>query len=319
LHISVSIGIALYPMHGQDAETLLKHADAALYRVKSQGRNHYQFYNSAINSGSSELLILENSLHSALERQEFEVYYQPQVNITTGEITKIEALLRWRHLELGLIPPEKFIPLAEGLIIPIGEWVLRTACAQNKAWQDALGLPSLSVAVNLSARQFQQPNLVSIVKQILSETQLNHKYLELEITESIAMKNVELTKRTLRELHDLGISISIDDFGTGYSSLSYLKNFPIHCLKIDRSFVRDLSDDNHDAAITTAIIALAHGLKLAVVAEGVETEEQRNLLRLLDCELMQGYLFSRPLSVEDTTALLRKSKSRRVNPSFLVA
>ncbi|MDZ7961640.1 MAG: EAL domain-containing protein [Aulosira sp. DedQUE10] len=321
LHISVSIGIALYPIHGQDAETLIKHADAALYRVKSQGRNHYQFYNSAINSDSSELLILENSLHSALERQEFEVYYQPQVNITTGEITKIEALLRWRHLELGLIPPEKFIPLAEetGLIIPIGEWVLRTACAQNKAWQDALDLPSLSVAVNLSARQFQQPNLVNIVQQILSETKLNHQYLELEITESIAMKNVEITKRTLKELHDLGVSISIDDFGTGYCSLSYLKNFPIHCLKIDRSFVRDLSDHNNDAAITTAIIALAHGLKLAVVAEGVETEEQRNLLRLLDCELMQGYLFSRPLSAEDTTTLLRKSKSCRINPSFLVA
>ncbi|WP_244329290.1 EAL domain-containing protein [Tolypothrix sp. PCC 7910] len=321
LHISVSIGIALYPMHGQDAETLIKHADIALYRVKSQGRNHYQFYNSAINSGSSELLTLENSLHSALERQEFEVYYQPQVNITTGEITKIEALLRWRHLELGLIPPAKFIPLAEetGLIIPIGEWVLRTACAQNKAWQEALNLPSLSVAVNLSARQFQQPNLVTMVQQILSETQLNHKCLELEITESIAMKNVEFTKRILSELHALGVSISIDDFGTGYCSLSYLKNFPIHCLKIDRSFVRDLSDDNHDAAITTAIIALAHGLKLAVVAEGVETEEQRNLLRLLDCELMQGYLFSRPLSAEDTTRLLQKSKSRRLNPSFLVA
>lgn len=321
LHISVSIGIALYPMHGQDAETLIKHADVALYRVKSQGRNHYQFYNSAINSGSSELLTLENSLHSALERQEFEVYYQPQVNITTGEITKIEALLRWRHLELGLIPPQKFIPLAEetGLIIPIGEWVLRTACAQNKAWQDALNLPSLSVAVNLSARQFQQPNLVNMVQQILSETQLNHKCLELEITESIAMKNVEFTKRILSELHALGVSISMDDFGTGYCSLSYLKNFPIHCLKIDRSFVRDLSDDNHDAAITTAIIALAHGLKLAVVAEGVETEEQRNFLRLLDCELMQGYLFSRPLSAEDTTRLLKKTKSRRMNPSFLVA
>ncbi|OUL17763.1 EAL domain-containing protein [Nostoc sp. 106C] len=321
LHISPSIGIALYPIHGQDTETLIKHADAALYIVKSQGRNHYQFYHSAINSGSSELLILENSLHHALERQEFEVYYQPQVNITTGEITKIEALLRWRHLQLGFIPPEKFIPLAEetGLILPIGEWVLKTACAQNKYWQDTLGLPSLSVAVNLSARQFQQPNLVNTVTQILSITQLDPRFLELEITESIAMKDVEFTKKVLSELYELGISISIDDFGTGYCSLSYLKNFPIHCLKIDRSFVRDLSNDNHDAAITTAIIALAHGLKLAVVAEGVETEEQRNLLRVLDCELMQGYLFSRPLSAEDTTGLLRESKSCRVNTSFLFA
>ncbi len=321
LHISPSIGIALYPLHGQDAETLIKNADAALYIVKSQGRNHYQFYHSAINSGSSELLILENSLHYALDRQEFEVYYQPQVNITTGEITKIEALLRWRHLELGLVPPEKFIPLAEetGLIVPIGEWVLKTACTQNKFWQDTLGLPSLSVAVNLSARQFQQPNLVNIVMQILSETKLAPQSLELEITESIAMQNVEFTKKILSELYALGVSISIDDFGTGYCSLSYLKNFPIHGLKIDRSFVRDLSDNNHDAAITTAIIALAHGLKLAVVAEGVETEEQRNLLRVLDCELMQGYLFSRPLSAEDITRLLQKSKSPKVNTSFLVA
>lgn len=321
LHISPSIGIALYPMHGQDAETLIKNADAALYIVKSQGRNHYQFYHSAINSGASELLILENSLHYALDRQEFEVYYQPQVNVTTGDITKIEALLRWRHLKLGLVPPEKFIPLAEetGLIVPIGEWVLKTACAQNKLWQDTLGLPSLSVAVNLSARQFQQPNLVNIVTQILSATRLNPQCLELEITESIAMENIDFTQKILSELYNLGVSISIDDFGTGYCSLSYLKNFPIHCLKIDKSFVRDLSDDNHDAAITTAIIALAHGLKLAVVAEGVETEEQRNFLRVLDCELMQGYLFSRPLSAEDITGLLQKSKSRRVDASFLVA
>ncbi|MFN6582164.1 MAG: EAL domain-containing protein [Aulosira sp. ZfuVER01] len=321
LHISPSIGIALYPLHGQDAETLIKHADAALYIVKSQGRNNYQFYHSAINSGSSELLILENSLHYALERQEFEIYYQPQVNSSTGKITKIEALLRWRHLQLGCIAPEKFIPLAEetGLIVPIGEWVLKTACTQNKFWQDTLGLPSLSVAVNLSARQFQQPNLVNIVTQILSTTQLTPQCLELEITESIAMQNVDFTQKVLSELYALGVSISIDDFGTGYCSLSYLKNFPIHGLKIDKSFIRDLSNDQYDAAITTAIIALAHGLKLAVVAEGVETEEQRNLLQVLDCELMQGYLFSRPLSAEDTTKLLRKSKSCQVNTSFLFA
>jgi diguanylate cyclase (GGDEF)-like protein len=321
LHISASIGIAVYPMHGEDAETLIKHADAALYRVKSQGRNHYQFYHSAITSQAAELLILENNLHQALERQEFEVYYQPQVNISTGEITKIEALLRWQNSELGLIPPEKFIPIAEetGLIISIGEWVLRTACAQTKAWQDALEMPSLSVAVNLSGRQFQQSNLVSIVQQTLSETQLSYHCLELEITESIAMQNVNLTQTILQDLHSMGVSISIDDFGTGYSSLSYLKSFPIHCLKIDKSFVRDLRYDNHDAAITTAIIALAHGLNLAVVAEGVETEEQRNLLQILDCELMQGYFFSRPLSTENLTKLLLKSKSRKFSNSFLVA
>ncbi len=321
LHISASIGIALYPMHGKEPETLIKNADAALYSVKSQGRNHYGFYHSAITSQASELLILENSLYYALERQELEVYYQPQINISTGKITKVEALLRWHHRELGLIPPEKFIPLAEetGLIVSIGEWVLKTACAQNKAWQDTLELPSLSVAVNLSARQFQQSNLVDMVTQILSETQLNHQCLELEITESVAMKNVSLTQTTLRELSKMGVSISIDDFGTGYCSLSYLKNFPIHCLKIDRSFVRDLKNDNNDAAITTAIIALAHGLNLAVVAEGVETKEQRNLLRILNCELMQGYLFSRPLSTEDTTKLLQKFKSRRFSNSFSAA
>lgn len=321
LHVSVSIGIALYPLHGQDTETLIKHADAALCRVKLHGRNHYQFYHSAITSQAAELLILENSLHSALERQEFEVYYQPQVNISTGKITKIEALLRWRHFDLGFIPPEKFIPIAEetGLIVSIGEWVLKTACAQNKAWQDALGLPSLSVAVNISARQFQQSNLVDTVTQILSETKLNHQCLELEITETVAMKNVGLTQTILMELHNMGVSISIDDFGTGYCSLSYLKTFPIHCLKIDRSFVRDLRNGNNDAAITTAIIALAHGLNLAVVAEGVETKEQRNLLQILDCQVMQGYLFSRPLTAEDTTKLLQKSKSRKFSNSCLVA
>lgn len=321
LHISISIGIALYPMHGEDMETLIKHADAALYRVKLQGRNSYQFYHSAINSHASELLILENSLHYALERQEFKVYYQPQVNISTGEISKMEALLRWQHPELGLITAEKFIPLAEetGLIVPIGEWVLRTACAQNKAWQESLDLPLLSVAVNISARQFQQPNLVNMVTQVLSETKLKPQYLELEITESVAMQNVTLTKIILRELHNMGVSISIDDFGTGYCSLSYLKHFPVDSLKIDRSFVRDLASDTNDAAITTAIVALAHGLNLTVVAEGVETEEQRNLLRIIKCELMQGHLFSHPVSFEDATRLMRKCESRRVSTSFLVA
>lgn len=321
LHISASIGIALYPMHGEDGETLIKNADAALSRVKSQGRNNYQFYHSAINSQASELLSLENSLHYALEREEFIVYYQPQINISTGEIIKMEALLRWQHPKLGLIYPEKFIPLAEetGLIVTIGEWVLKTACAQNKAWQDTLGLPSLSIAVNLSARQFQQSNLVKLVTQILLETQLNPKYLELEITESIAMHNAEFTKAILNEINNMGVYISIDDFGTGYCSFNYLKKFPIHALKIDKSFVRDLTKNSNDAAIITAIIALAHGLNLAVVGEGVETEEQRNLLRILECELMQGYFFSRPVLAEDATKLLRKSKSRRLSASRLVA
>jgi diguanylate cyclase (GGDEF)-like protein len=321
LHISASLGISLYPMHGEDPETLIKHADAALYRIKSQTRNSYQFYHSTINSQASELLLLENSLHYGLERQEFTIHYQPLINISTGEIIKMEALLRWQHSELGLISPGKFIPLAEetGLIVPIGEWVLRTACTQNKIWQDTLGLPSLSIAVNLSARQFQESNLINLVAQVLSESKLSPKCLELEITESIAMYNIDLTKTILNELHKIGVSISMDDFGTGYCSLSYLKNFPINTLKIDRSFIRDLTFDSKDAAIATAIIALAHGLNLSVVAEGVETEEQRNLLRILECEFMQGFLFSRPVSVEDATQLLRKSKSRKKSSFVLVA
>lgn len=322
LHVSASIGTALYPKHGQDAETLIKHADAALNRAKSQGRNKYQFYNSGITTQTTELFILENSLYYALENQELIVHYQPQVNITTGKITKMEALLRWQHSGLGMVSPTKFIPLAEetGQIIPIGEWVLRTACTQTKYWQRALAIPSLSIAVNLSARQFQQPNLVDMVQQILIETELAPECLELEITEGIAMQNVDLTKDTLNDLHRMGVSISIDDFGTGYCSLAYLKNFPIHTLKIDKSFVRDLATNKHDTAITSAIIALAHGLNMNVVAEGVETEEQRRLLQILDCELMQGFLFSRAISAADATKLLHKYKLRKFNNRpFLVA
>ncbi|MCL1466328.1 EAL domain-containing protein [Argonema galeatum] len=308
LYISSSIGIAFYPYDGEDAETLIRNADVALYRAKEQGRNNYQFYKAAMNSEASELLILENKLHQALERGEFVVYYQPQVNTTTGKITEMEALVRWQHPDLGLISPAKFIPLAEenGLILPIGEWVLRTACAQNKVWQDA-GFPSLCVAVNLSARQFQQPNLVEMVARVLSETGLLPCFLELEITESIAMQNLDFTRAILKDLHSMGVSISMDDFGTGYSSLSYLKKFPLDKLKIDQSFVRELTTDPNDAAIISAIAALGKVLNLKMVAEGVETEEQRDFLQSIQCEYMQGYLFSRPLSAKDATQILQKS------------
>ncbi len=321
LHISASIGIAVYPNHGKDGETLIKNADAALNRAKLQGRNHYQIYDAAINSQASELLSLENSLHYALERNEFKLYYQPQVDITTGEICKFEALLRWQHPQYGLISPSKFIPIAEetGLIVPISEWVLKTACAQNKIWQNILGLKPVGVAVNLSARQFEQPHLVDTVRRVLKETKLSPQYLELEITESAAMQNVDFSTEILTELYDMGVSISIDDFGTGYCSFNYLKQFPIHCLKIDRSFVRDLTNDTNDAAIITAMIALAHGLNFSVVAEGVETEEQRNLLRILECELMQGNLFSPAVCSQEATELLLKSKSKLVDTSALVA
>jgi len=305
LHVSNSIGIALYPKDGSDAETLLKNADAALYRAKDSGRNGYHLYNSAINSETSEWLALESHLHRALERQEFVLYYQPQMNVVTGEIIQMEALLRWQHPEMGLVSPAKFIPLAEdnGLIIPIGEWVLRAACTQNCLWQ-AAGFPPIRVAVNLSARQLRQPNLVKMVARILQETGLAPAYLELEITETTVMKNVELTKSILSGLHQMGVSVAMDDFGTGYSSLGSLKNFPFNTLKIDQSFVRDLTTDPNDKAIVAAIIAMGRVLNLKLVAEGVETKVQEHSLLSLNCEEMQGYLFSPPLPAEEATMLL---------------
>lgn len=305
IHITGSIGIAVYPQDGQDAETLIKNADAALYRAKEGGRNDFQRYMVNINSQACELLALESSLHRALERQELIVYYQPQVNTITGEIMQMEALVRWQHPELGLLAPGVFIPLAEenGLILNIGEWVLKTACAQNKAWQ-AMGRSHLCVGVNLSARQLQQPTLPEKVADILVQTGLEARYLELEITETAALQNVELTKASLTELHQMGVQIALDDFGTGYSSLSYLRQFPFNTLKIDQSFVRDLLTNPKDAEIVTAIVALGQGLKLKVFAEGVETESLKDQLMSIGCELMQGYFFSRPLPPEDATRLL---------------
>lgn len=306
LYITNSIGIALYPYDGDDAQVLLKNADAALYQAKEQGRNNYRFYAPAMNSQASELLTLANRLHHALEWGEFTVYYQPQVNTTTGEVSQMEALLRWQHPELGIISPEIFISLAEanGLIVSIGEWALRTACAQNKAWQDA-GLPSLRIAVNLSARQFQQPNLVERVARILQETGLEPRFLELEITETTVMGDVDFTCAMLCDLSAMGVQISMDDFGTGYSSLSYLKKFPLHTIKIDQSFVRELVTNPQDMAIVTAVATLGKGLNLRVVAEGVETQEQMQLLRSLHCEEMQGYLFSKPLPTEEAISFLQ--------------
>ncbi|HIK41363.1 PAS domain S-box protein, partial [Thermoleptolyngbya sp. M55_K2018_002] len=311
LHITCSMGIALFPDHGTDAQTLLKNADAALYLAKGHGRDNHQFYTPAITSQSTERLVLDSSLHYALERQEFTLHYQPQVNILTGEIIQMEALLRWTHPKLGLISPQTFIGLAEenGLIVPIGFWVLRTACLQNKQWQEA-GLGPLRVAVNLSARQFQQPNLVGAIASILEETGLPPTGLELEITETAAMQNVEFTTTLLHELQDMGVRIAMDDFGTGYSSLGYLKQFPLNTLKIDRSFVKDVTVNPDDAAIVAAIVALGQGLNLNVVAEGVETVEQLAKLRSLQCEEMQGNLFSRPLDAAAATQFLQKNQPR---------
>jgi len=307
LHITTSIGISLYPYDGEDADTLLKNADTALYRAKEQGRNNYQLYTPAMNARAFERLALENSLRKALERGEFLLHYQPQIDANHGQVTGMEALVRWQHPDLGLVYPAEFIGIAEetGLIVPLGEWVLRTAAAQNKAWQKAGQLP-VCVAVNLSARQFQQHDLVETVARILKETELDPQWLELEITESIAMQNADYTIVILRDLKEMGIRIAMDDFGTGYSSLSYLKKFPIDTLKIDQSFVRDLTSDSNDAAIANAIIVLAHSLKLQVVAEGVESSEQALYLRERQCDKFQGYLFSNPLAAEPFEAYLRE-------------
>lgn len=309
LYISGSIGISLYPDDGADANTLIKNADIALYRVKEQGRNNYELYKPAMDSQASELLALDNDLHGALERQEFAIYYQPQVNAETGQIVGMEALLRWRHPQLGMVPPQTFIHIAEenGTILELGKWVLYSAVAQNKAWQDA-GLPKTRAIVNLSTRQFHQKDLVEMVSSALQAAQMEPQWLELEITETTAMKDVEFTSSMLDELQQMGVSISIDDFGIGYASLSYLKKFSFQTIKIHQSFVKDLATNPKEAAIVTAMITLGQKLNLSVVPEGVETEEQRDLLRALGCREMQGYLFGKPVTAKSATRLLARGE-----------
>lgn len=313
-YTTTSIGISLYPYDGEDSETLIKNAEVALYRAKEQGRANYQLYAPDMNEKAFERLAMENSMRRALEREEFIVYYQPIVNIATGQIVSMEALIRWQHPTLGLVSPADFIPLAEetGLIVPIGEWALKTACAQNKAWQEA-GLSNIRISVNLSARQFQQPNLVEMVNQTLWATGLVPEYLEFEITESVVMKDADAAIATLRTMKKRGIEIAIDDFGTGYSSLGYLKHFPIDRLKIDRLFIHTIIEDSSDSAITKAIISMAKGLNLRVVAEGVETIEQLEFLDALGCDEMQGYLYSRPVPAKEAAKLLKSSHAKSKN------
>jgi diguanylate cyclase (GGDEF)-like protein/PAS domain S-box-containing protein len=306
LYLTASIGIAVYPNDGADGQTLLKHADLAMYQAKEMDRNNFQFYCSDLNIKVMERMVLENSLRRALERDEFQLYYQPQVDVIEKRLVGFEALLRWRHAQLGMIAPGKFIPLAEetGLIYAIGEWVIRTACRQAKAWQES-GLPPVRVAVNLSGRQFRL-KLDEVVAAILQETGLDACWLELELTESILMKNAAENLELLQALSAMGCSLSIDDFGTGYSSLAYLKHFSLGRLKIDRSFVRDIITNPDDRAIAKIIIDMAHTLDMQVTAEGVEDRDQLELLKSYGCHEMQGFLFSKPVTAAVAESFLRE-------------
>jgi EAL domain-containing protein (putative c-di-GMP-specific phosphodiesterase class I) len=301
----LSIGISVFPSDGNDSQALLKAADVAMYRAKEMGRNNYQYYLPSMNVHTLERLELESDLSRALERDEFVLHYQPKVEIATGLIIGTEALLRWKHPVRGLVPPMDFISLAEetGLIVPIGEWVLATACAQNKAWQD-LGLTKLGIAVNLSARQFSDSMLLGKLTRIIHTSGLDPSSLELEITESVVMSHGECAVRVLEQLKLIGVQIAIDDFGTGYSSLGYLKRFPIDTIKVDRSFIRDIPADSGDMKIARAIIAMAHALRLKVVAEGVENAEQLRFLRAQHCDVVQGYFLYRPIPAEQVADAL---------------
>ena len=312
LFVTSSIGISLYPLHADAAQMLIIRADAAMYNAKQAGRNNFQVFTSEMNTFFPERLALENDLRHALGRREFELHYQPKVEVGDGRIVGMEALLRWRHPQKGMVSPQEFIPLAEetGLIIPIGRWVIEEACAQNKAWQDA-GLPKLRVAVNISGVQFRKKNLLDTIAHALAAARLEPECLEVEITESVVMQNASEAIVTLEKLHKMGIHVSIDDFGTGYSSLSYLKRFPIDSLKIDRSFIRDVSTDLDDAAIVRATIGLAHNLRLSVVAEGVETADQLTFLRSLGCDEYQGFLKSMPLPAREFERCLRGVGSQK--------
>jgi diguanylate cyclase (GGDEF)-like protein/PAS domain S-box-containing protein len=305
-NISCSLGVSVSPEHGEDVETLVKHADAAMYRAKEKGRNNFQFFTPKMTAEVVERLELESNLRQALEGNELFLVYQPQMELSTGNLIGLEALLRWRHPEMGMVAPDRFIRVAEnsGLIIPIGEWVLRTACLQAKRWQDD-GTTAVPVAVNVSAVQFRQEGFRDVVDRVLRETGLAPHYLELELTESVLLTNADVMLSVLRDLRAMGVRLDIDDFGTGYSSLSYLRQFPVSKLKIDRSFVQHVAENPDDAAITGAIISMARSLNLKVIAEGVETEEQMAFLRAHQCDEIQGYYFSKPLEADVLARQLR--------------
>jgi predicted signal transduction protein with EAL and GGDEF domain len=312
IYVTTSIGISIYPNHDEDPEGLLRKADAAMYQAKAHGRNNYQVYDHSMDHDAERRMTLENGIRRAIEGDEFRLFYQPKIDSVSGEITALEALIRWEHPELGMLSPAEFIVLAEetGLIVPIGEWVMRRACQDNKRWQEE-GLPKVRVAVNLSGYQLQAKNFIASVTKVLEETGLAGECLEFEVTETVIMQNPDFVVGILTQARDMGIHISIDDFGTGYSSLAHLRRFSINTLKIDRTFVQDMEENSTDAAITSAIISMGSSLNLQVIAEGVETEGQFDLLREKRCDEMQGYLFSKPVPVEDVAELLRDGLTKR--------
>lgn len=314
LHVSVSIGISTYPADGQDAETLIKNADSAMYHAKESGRNNYKFFAQDMNVRAVQRHSIEASLRRALERQEFVLNYQPKINLHSSMIVGVEALIRWQHPERGLVPPSEFVPIAEdcGLILPIGRWVLREACLQAQAWRQA-GLSPITIAVNISALEFSATNFLENVRATLKETCLEPHYLEFELTEGVLMRDAKFTDSVLHGLADLGVKLAIDDFGTGYSSLSYLRQFPIDTLKIDQSFVNRMTSNPDDATIVSAVINMGKSLKLRVIAEGVETPEQYAFLLAQHCDEGQGYYFCRPVAAETLAALLQTG----ISPPFM--
>jgi diguanylate cyclase (GGDEF)-like protein len=314
LHVSMSIGIAFYPSDGKSTEELMKNADMAMYRAKEEGRDNYKFYSMDMNTAISRKMALENGLRKALKNDEFVLNYQPQVSLHTGEIVGVEALLRWNTTETGMVSPNQFIPVAEesGLIIPIGEWVLKTACIQGKTWHDN-GQSDLKIAVNLSPVQFLHDNLVGTVINALKTSGFNPNYLELEITEGVAFTNAEAAIKKMQAIRELGVRISIDDFGTGYSSLMYLKSFPINTLKIPKPFNQDIMRSQKDKALVETIIYLGHSLGLSVIAEGIESNEQLRFLKEHHCDVVQGDLYSKPLTVVQVSALIENKKAEKIS------
>ena len=309
LIVTASIGISLYPEHGKECSVLIKNADLAMYRAKERGKNNYQFYASKMGKTVQRKLVIEHDLRNALVNDEFVLYYQPQIDITTSQIIGAEALVRWQHPEKGLVPPNEFIPILEetGLIVDVGAWIFATACKQIKQWQKD-GFEKLNISINISARQFHDPGFIDLVKKQIKRYRLKPETVEMEITESVLMEDQSHTIKSLNSFDKLGFKMALDDFGTGYSSLSYLRRFKIDTLKVDQSFIRHVTDDKDDAAITAAIIAMAQSLNLKIIAEGVETKEQLEFLKKEKAIIVQGYLYSKPLPANELSSILSKNQ-----------